>query len=245
MPGADQRSDLSGLTTRDLARRILLRHKSTVRVKKEHVATENLAVIIEATLKLANRSGFHSMSLRDLSRETGLSMGALYAYFDGKDTLLSMILDTVAGVVEEVLGRPPERYSDDPLARLRWLLATHIHLTEAMLPWFVFVYMEAKAFPPKARAMAVASERRTEAMIAETLEAGRARGLLVCEDAAMTASLIKPMIQDWYVKRGKYRRRGVTAELYAANLIGFVERAIGLDAESSRRAPRAALKGAA
>lgn len=212
------------LSMEALAARILARHGETVRVKKVHVATMRLARIIESTLALANRVGFHSMSLRDLSRESGLSMGALYAYFDSKETLLLMILGTVSEVVEEALGEPPADLP--PPERLRWLLAGHVALTEAMLPWFTFSYMQAKSFPPEARAMAVASEERTEGLIAAILAEGNATGHFRVPDVEMAAALIKPMLQDWYVKRSKYRRRKVSAAAFTDALMGFVTGAL-------------------
>ncbi|MEP9350913.1 TetR/AcrR family transcriptional regulator [Xanthobacter sp. KR7-225] len=225
-PGAPVLPEGVDLSPEALARRMLERHRATIRVKKSGVAVPRLAQIAQATLTLANKSGFHSMSLRDLSEGTGLSMGALYAYFSSKETLLSMILDTVAEVVEEVLGRPPAGLAD-PRARLAWLIGAHVALTEAMPDWFTFVYMEAKAFPPQARARAVASEARTEALFAAVIEEGRARGVFQVDDVAMAAALIKPMVQDWYVKRSKYRRRGISPEQFASSLSAFATRALG------------------
>jgi len=215
------------LSMEALCARILERHAATIRVKKPAVAIANLARIVETTLDLANRKGFHSMSLRDLTERSGLSMGALYAYFDGKDTLLMMILGQVVGAVEEVLGHPPEQLAGDPAGRLRWLLETHIFLTEAMHPWFVFAYMEAKAFSREGRDLAVSSELMTERLMADALEDGARRGLFTVPDVEMTAALIKPLLQDWYVKRAKHRRRGVTPERYARSVVAFVEAAIG------------------
>lgn len=217
------------LSMEALCARILERHAATIRVKKPAVAIANLARIVDTTLTLANRKGFHAMSLRDLAEQSGLSMGALYAYFDGKDTLLLMILGQVAGAVEEVLGQPPAAHADDPAARLHWLIETHIALTEAMHPWFVFAYLEAKAFPKEGRDLAVASELMTERLIADALEEGARRGRFAVADVVMTATLIKPLLQDWYVKRAKHRRRGVTPERYAAAVTAFVDAAIGLD----------------
>lgn len=214
------------LSMEALAARALARHSETVRVKKPHVATKRLARILDSTLALANRDGFHSMSLRDLSEHAELSMGALYAYFDSKETLLLMILGTVFEVVEEAIGTPPAELA--PRERLRWLLASHVALTEAMLPWFTFAYMQAKSFPPKARARAVAGERRTEKLLADILSEGRTSGAFALDDVEMSASLIKPMLQDWYVKRSKYRRRSITPEAFTQSLWAFVERAIGV-----------------
>jgi AcrR family transcriptional regulator len=210
-----------------LCARMLERHQATIRVRKPAVAIGNLARIVDTTLTLANSKGFHSMSLRDLTEHTGLSMGALYAYFDSKDTLLMMILGQVVLAVEEVLTHPPVGLKDDPAARLRWLLETHLYLTETMQPWFVFAYMEAKAFPREGRDLAVASELTTERLMAEILEEGAQAGRFHVTDVEMTAALIKPLLQDWYVKRAKYHRRGITPERYAQSVIDFVEAAIG------------------
>jgi AcrR family transcriptional regulator len=128
------------------------------------------------------------MSLRDLATESGLSMGALYTYFDTKDTLLMMILGEVSSAVSEALGSPPEGFADNPAEHLHWLLETHIYLTEVMQPWFVFAYMEAKAFPKEGREKATKSELSTEKMIADTLADGVESGLFSVVDVEFTAS---------------------------------------------------------
>lgn len=217
-------------STEALCARILERHRDTVRVQKPHIAVANLARIIEATLKLSNKQGFHATSLRDLAKSSGLSMGGLYSYFDNKTTLLSMILGEVSTTVNEVLKTVPEEVADDPLAHLRWLIETHIRLTETMQPWFVFAYMEAKSFPATERRMAVDSEAATEEIFAGALRQGVARDVFTIADIELTASLIKPLLQDWYVKRGKYRKRGTTIEQYVeavTKIIGAAVREAG------------------
>lgn len=222
-------------STEALCGRILERHRDSVRVQKPHVAVANLVRIIEATLKLSNRQGFHATSLRDLAQASGLSMGGLYSYFDNKTTLLSMILGEVSTTVNEVLGAVPEEIAEDPRTHLQWLIETHIRLTEAMQPWFVFAYMEAKSFPAAERRMAIDSEAATEEIFAAVLRRGVESGTFDVADIELTASLIKPLLQDWYVKRAKYRRRGVTLEQYLAAVSHFVETAL------RRQAPAAGL----
>jgi AcrR family transcriptional regulator len=213
-------------TTEAICARILERHRDHVSVRKPHLATANLARIIEAVLKLSSRQSFHEISLRDLARVTGLSMGGLYSYFDNKNTLLVMILTEVSETVEAVLRDTPAGLEADPAAHLRWLIETHIRLTEAMQPWFVFAFMEAKGFPAAARAFAIESELATERIFADVLTRGVERGVFAIPDVGLTAALIKPLLQDWYVKRAKYRKRGTPIGAYIAGVIAFVERAI-------------------
>ena len=205
-------------STETLCGRMLERHRATIRVQKTHVAVRKLSLIVDAMLDLSSRQGFHATSLRDLSRASGVSMGGLYSYFDSKTTLLIMILNEVWSTATEVLGRVPDDIARDPEAHLDWLIETHVRLTETMQPWFVFAYMEAKAFPEPARRMAVDSEAATEKMFADVLHRGIEQGCFQIDDPNLTAALIKPLLQDWYVKRGKYRKRGTSIDKYVSSV---------------------------
>lgn len=213
-------------STEALSARILDRHRDDVRVQKTPVATANLARIIGATLRLSNRQGFHAMSLRQLAKASGLSMGGLYTYFVNKPMLLSMILREVEATATQILTEPPAEVTSDAGTHLAWVIETHIRLTEAMHPWFVFAFMEAKSFPTAERKLAVNMEETTERIIAAVLKQGVASGAFIIPDVALTASLIKPLLQDWYVKRAKYRRRGTSIEAYIAAVTSLIGAAL-------------------
>jgi hypothetical protein len=58
------------------------------------------------------------------------------------------------------------------------------------------------------------------------LRAGVERGIFIAADIDLTASLIKPLLQDWYVKRAKYRKRGTSIEQYIEAVTAFVGAAL-------------------
>ncbi|GAW34804.1 transcriptional regulator BetI [Roseovarius sp. A-2] len=210
--------DVDDLKTEALCHYILERHRGTITVQKPDFALRKLKVIITSALELSNQKGFETMSLRDLSRATGVSMGGLYAYFDTKDTLLKMILSEVTAAVQRTLSVPPPEVRDDPVAHLKWLIDAHVRMTEAMQPWFTFSFMEAKKFPRAERQKAIDSEELTERYFAEVLTRGIATGVFRSDTSPLLAALIKPLLQDWYVKRSKYRRRDVPIETYIATV---------------------------
>ena len=43
---------------------------------------------------------------------------------------------------------PLDAVRADPEAHLRWMIDTHLHLTEALLPWFTFAFMEGEELSP-------------------------------------------------------------------------------------------------
>lgn len=214
-------------TTEDLCRSVLENNRDSISIQKPEFAVRKLALILNAALELSNKKGFQAMSLRDLSRASGVSMGGLYSYFDSKDTLLKMILSEVTGAVEAALGEPPAEVRQTPRDHLLWLIDTHIRLTEAMLPWFTFSFMEAKNFPAAERRQAIDSEELTESYFSEVLARGQQDGSFSADMPPLMAALTKPLLQDWYVKRAKYRRRKVHIDSYIAMVQDIVLAACG------------------
>ncbi|MCZ4366281.1 TetR/AcrR family transcriptional regulator [Sulfitobacter dubius] len=210
--------DPAAYSTDTLCAGILSRHRDTIAVKKPAFAVRKLSKIVSAALDLSNQKGFQAMTLRELSEASGVSMGGLYAYFDTKTTLLKMILTEVTEQVRSALSTAPQDIRADPARHLDWLIDTHVRLTETMLPWFTFAFMEAKNFPPAERRMATDSEELTESFFAETIARGVADGTFRSDTSPLLASLIKPLLQDWYVKRSKYRRRGVDIAAYVQTI---------------------------
>ena len=206
----------------DLYREVFAEHRKSMRIKREPTAVKNLERIFNAVLSISNRKGFHAMSMRDLSRETGLSIGALYSYFSSKEDLLAMLQRQGRTITRRILEQSIE-YEDDPVRRLRRLVQTHIYLSEVMQPWFYFSYMETKNLSKSEQKKAIASELYTERLIADTLRNGQDLGLFAPAEPHLTASVIKAMLQDWYLKRWKYRGRQISVDQYAAFVTDVTE----------------------
>lgn len=191
-------------------------------IKKEKTIAKNLERIFAAALKISNKKGFQGMTMRDLSKAADLSIGALYNYFAGKEELLAMMQRHRRTITARILTSSVET-EKAPLAKLRTAVRIHLYLSEAMQPWFFFSYMEAKNISPAERRAAVQGELNTERMFTDIIAMGRDQGIFVTDNCQLAASLIKAMIQDWYLKRAKYARRGVDVEAYARFTLNFIE----------------------
>jgi AcrR family transcriptional regulator len=206
----------------DLYRETLERHAGAVRVKKEATAVRNLERIFAAALKVANEKGFAAMTLRDLSTAAGLSMGALYAYFSGKEELLAMLQEQHRSVTRRILEESL-RPVQDPMERLRTAVRTHLYLSEAMQPWFFFAYMEARHLPAAEQKKSMESELATEKLLADLMTEAITAGALAPRDCRLAASLTKAMLQDWYLKRWKHAGRRITVDDYADAVLATIE----------------------
>jgi len=214
--------------------RLYNENRQSIQIKKEKTIAKNMERIFAAALKISNAKSFHAMSMRDLSREADMSIGALYNYFAGKEELLRLMQQQRRTITREILSADIAA-GKDPLEKLRTGIRTHLYLSEVMQPWFYFSYMEAKNLDPEERRAAVESELNTERQFADILETGCTQGLFQTADCQMTASLIKAMLQDWYLKRAKYARRGIGVNEYARYLTAFLEKNLCVNNDPSKQ----------
>ena len=192
-------------------------HAERIGVKRRKPALENMEKIFVATFRLANEVGFRAMSLRDLCRETGLSMGGLYGYIDSKDQLAEMIEDVVRHASQEL----PRMFAhvEAPLERLESLVRATIYLSEILQPWFYFVYMDSRVLNFEQRGMAKRSELSIQSIIAAII--GELRPA-PAGDPTLLAGHIVALFQDWYVKRWKYGAAKVHVDDFADSTLALI-----------------------
>jgi AcrR family transcriptional regulator len=214
------------ISKKDIYQETIAENRETMRVKKEKTVVKNLEKIFGAVLKISNRKGFKAMSMRDLSRESGLSMGALYTYFSSKDELLEMLQNQQRAISERTLR---ERVADAQTvqAKLKAAVFTHLYLSEAMQPWYYFSFMEAKNLNKVERDKAVRSDLHLESVFEGIIQHGQEEGVFRKRDSQLTASFILAMLQDWYLKRYKYAKRNISVDQYAEFTLEFLRAVLG------------------
>ena len=196
---------------------IFERNADAIQVKRRDAAMDNLPKIFAATFRLANSSGFQAMTLRDLCRETGLSMGGLYSYIASKDMLSAMIED----VIRYICDMLPEWFGaiPDPLDRVEAILRGHLFLSEMLHAWFFFMYMETRSLPPAQRRESMASELGIEKHLAQLLAT---QSPLNAAESQLLASHALSLVQDWHLKRWKYSAADVSVDTFANSVVALV-----------------------
>jgi len=210
------------ISKEEISGQILERNRDSIKVKKEKKVIENLIRIIDATLDICSKKSFQAMSIRDLSAASGLSRGALYSYFTSKEELLVLILTQGREIANQVLTDQIAKGSG-PAEKLRLAIKSHIYLSEAMQTWFYFTYIEARNLPRDEQKRAIESELQTEKILIDIINAGVAEKVFRDENVILAASVLKAMLQDWYLKRWKYKSRKVSVDEYADFVIHVAE----------------------
>src|ERR1700739_1836452 len=106
------------------ARRISARHRAATPAPETRY-TRRLAEILNHATEVFCRKGYEGASMRDLSRESGMSLAGLYYYFESKERLLYLIQrHTFTTIVQRLKTRL--QGVDDPEERIRIFILNHL-----------------------------------------------------------------------------------------------------------------------
>ena len=206
-----------GISNQDISREVYRNNQNTIRIKKEITAVNNLEKIFNAVFYISYKKGFQAMSMRDLSQKTGMSLGSLYAYFKGKNDLLGVIQTQGWSIIKKDIEQVSTAH-EAPWEKLKAVIKAHIFLSELFRPWFFFTFMEARNI-----AAVKSMEDHTQKMLTDILAAGEKQGVFKPGNHPLTASIIKAMQQEWYLKQWKYKKLNVSVDQFADHLLGMVE----------------------
>lgn len=189
-------------------------HRDKMQIKNPKVAIGNLEKIFTATFRLANAKGFQAMSLRDLSRETGISMGGLYAYIGSKNDLASVIEGVLRNYIDQVIGGLA-RENLQPVQRLKAIIFGEIYMMQILNPWYYFCFMELKGLDREQQEQAMELELRFERILIDAFKAGMEQGQFMCSRPELLAAAVTAQLQQWHLKHWKFKLREVGMDEYA------------------------------
>ena len=116
---------------------------TSVRPPKQKRSRESLERVIEASLQLLAENGFEAFTIQDVSKRAGVSVGAIYARFGNKESLLRAVhrdamesLRPEHDVVAAADGQPEAKARDVVLAAVR-AIAAIFHGNEDILRAFM------------------------------------------------------------------------------------------------------------
>lgn len=189
-------------------------HKEKMQIKNPKVAVGNLEKIFNSTFTLANSKGFQAMSLRDLSKESGISMGGLYSYIGSKDDLASVIEGVLRNYIDQVIGGLAKE-DLQPVDRLRAIIYGEIFMMECLSPWYIFCFMELKGLPREQQQQTLDLEIRFESILMDAFASGAALGQFSFSQPELIASQVTAQLQQWHLKHWKFKLRNISNLEYA------------------------------
>lgn len=207
----------------DLYSLIFERNKEKIKISKEKFAVKNLQKIFDATFRMTPKIGFQAMSLRDLSTETGLSMGGLYSSISSKELIAVMVKDVVSVICADIVE--DSREQSDPKLALEVLVRGYLYASTLMQPWFYFLYFETKSLPQADQEGSLKIEliqvKELNSLIEQLTPDSDS-----CHKAEFVATMTLSLIQERYLKPWKYYNGELTIDEYADKCLQLIYRAI-------------------
>ena len=177
------------------------RNSLIVQTQKVSLAITNLEKILSATFEISATSGFDRMSLRDLSRKTGMSMGAIYSCISKKEDIAIMIADVVR--LSSELTRQHAMQSDSHWSSIEQSIRFHLYASSLLQPWYFFLYFETRCLPEEQQRDSKQIELDGIQSFEKYIQVGVKQGEFSTSDPRMVANTIVVLLEDWYLKPWK------------------------------------------
>lgn len=185
---------------------------------------KKLVHVLKTAAAVFAEKDYHSTSMRDIARATGMSLSGLYYYFSSKEELLFMIQDYCFGTLLDDCGRLLEGV-EDPVHRLKLLIENHLN-------YFVNNMNEMKVLSHEADSIGAdyfrrvnAKKRRYVDTVMNLLqEIAERSGVEDVDIRVATFSLFGMMnwIYNWYNPRKDVDATGLSRNITRIFLWGFL-----------------------
>jgi AcrR family transcriptional regulator len=200
--------------------RLFALHCENIKTKKEKFAVNNLEKIFKATFKISSKIGFHEMSLRELCRETELSMGGIYSCIESKEMIAIMVKDMVKMVSSDIIDNALRH--EDKKHALEEIVTHHIFAAELLHPWFYFLYFETRSLPSSHQKDSKTIELRITSALESILSEIDKKEDNNDIKHHFIATMALSMVQERYLKYWKYKDASLTIDNYADETLKLI-----------------------
>jgi len=177
------------------------RNSDIVQTQKAKFAIANLEKILTATFEVSAMSGFDRMSLRDLSKRTGMSMGAIYSCIGKKEDIALMIADIVR--LSSQLTSDYALQAESRWSAIEQSIRFHLYASTLLQPWYFFLYFETRSLPDQQQQASKQIELDGIDGFESQILAGVESGEFHTSNAHMVSNTIVVLLEDWYLKPWK------------------------------------------
>ena len=186
---------------------------------------QKLEFILRTAARIFAAKGYHPTSMRDIARETGVSLAGLYYYCKSKDELLFLIQERCFG---RVLGRLTERLQETsgPVEKLHVFIENHLSFFAANMAEMKVLSHEADSLTGQLYGRVAATKQDythlARSILAE-IQAALPNDRRAIDVTIATYALFGMMnwIYNWYDPRGKLDVTALVENLTRLFLSGF------------------------
>ena len=185
---------------------------------------QKLEFILRTAARIFAEKSYHSTSMRDISRETNVSLAGLYHYCRSKEELLFLIQDNCFGRVLERLEQQLEEVND-PVAKLTIFIENHLSFFAANMAEMKVLSHEAESLRGDLHAhVSTRKDNYTKLarrILQEVQDASENKEPVDLTVATYALFGMMNWIYNWYDPQGKLKVHDLAQHLTQLYLGGF------------------------
>lgn len=187
---------------------------------------QKLEFILRTSARIFAGKGYHSTSMRDISRETNVSLSGLYHYCKSKEELLFLIQDNCFG---HVLDRLEQRLLEtvEPIDKLRIIIENHLSFFAANMSEMKVLSHEADSLAGEMHEHVSGKKQQYTKLVRKILSEVKAQQEKAGQKLDVTVATyalfgMMNWIYNWYDPRGKLSVADLVDNIKRLFLSGFL-----------------------
>jgi AcrR family transcriptional regulator len=186
--------------------------KIPTNIKNAALVVKRREQIFDAVIQLFSEKGYHSTTLREISKESGITLGNLYDYISTKEDILSIIQEKATQAVMDAISKEREEHRD-PVEKLKNLINSELNAMDKYQELILIIYQESHAMGKETLHSLLQGERKHLREYERIIEEGIRKGVLKPLNTRMLANMIKILIDAWVMKRWDLREKVCLEEM--------------------------------
>jgi AcrR family transcriptional regulator len=163
--------------------------KIPTNVKNKSLVLKRRQQIFEAVVKLFSKRGYHRTTLREISKESGITLGNLYDYIITKEDTLHFIQEKATQAVMKAISQGEEGNSH-PAERLKRLIISELDAMNEYQNLILIIYQESHSMSKDLLYSLLGGERDHIRQFERILREGIKKGYFKPTNVRMTANMI-------------------------------------------------------
>lgn len=204
---------------------VFAQNSDQIKTKKAKFAVINLQKLFTAMFEICSEIGFHEMSLRQLSQETGISMGGIYSCLTNKDSLAVMVKDIVNCVSNDIIVASND--IDSEIEAIHFIVQQHLFASTTLRHWFYFLFFETRSLSNDQLQQSLNIEIRLIQQLCLLINQGQQKGIFSVLDSEYVAAAILSCTQEWYLKPWKHDNSPHTVDKFCDRTLAFINGILG------------------
>lgn len=179
---------------------------ASTQVGDEVKLREGRARIAKAALPLFISYGYHTTSVRSIANAAGVSVGAVFNYFDAKDDILRYILEDSLGQIEQMVEAVErqiarEARDQDPIGSFLRVFRRYGEMIDQNRQYTRLAYQETKTLTPEQRRPLFERDQRILELLKRSAQPALKSGEFAKDALELKLISLMHLCQAWAIRR--------------------------------------------